>query len=236
MDGCSVLCSQKLKSVGFPFTNGTCWCYSWNPSCEPSWFWSSITSRFPTTLHHYLLPSKSFPATHSTPCDVLIDNILLNQIHLNTVPMRRWLLVSLPPLIIRHHLLSPAGARSKLTIKKKEKKLIKKKKVKSRAVILRVSTLIYLILWFDRITIQLSLMLSKEPKDNYNVWLLIKFSSDKTDMHPSKGAKQNAVMFTTLPRPTLLKECVEIKSSSLIMKKKIPKWLRFKWLFLCDMR
>lgn len=62
-------------------------------------------------------------------------------------------------------------------------------------------------------------MLSKEPKDNYNVWLLIKFSNDKNDMHPSKGAKQNAVMFTTLPRPTLLKECVEIKNSSSIMKK-----------------
>lgn len=131
MDGCSV-CSQKLKSVGFPFTNGTCWCYSWNPSCEPSWFWSSITSRFPTTLHHYLLPSKSFPATHFTPCDVLIDNILLDQIHLNTVPMRRWLPVNLPPLIIRHHPLSAAGARSNLTIKKQEKKgkekVIKKKR------------------------------------------------------------------------------------------------------------
>lgn len=49
-------------------------------------------------------------------------------------------------------------------------------------------------------------------------------------MHPSNGAKQNAVMFTTLPRPTLLKECVEIKSSSLIMKgekKEIPKITSF---------
>lgn len=63
-------------------------------------------------------------------------------------------------------------------------------------------------------------MLSKEPKDNYNVWLLIKSSNDKNDMHPSKGAKQNAVMFTTLPRPTLLKECVEIKGKSLIRRKR----------------
>lgn len=60
-------------------------------------------------------------------------------------------------------------------------------------------------------------MLSKEPKE----CLLINSLNDKNDMHPSKGAKQNAVMFTTLPRPTLLKECVEIKSSSLLMKKKI---------------
>lgn len=39
-------------------------------------------------------------------------------------------------------------------------------------------------------------------------------------------------MFTTLPRPTLLKECVEIKSSSLKMKKKKKNIQNdFKWFF-----
>lgn len=58
-------------------------------------------------------------------------------------------------------------------------------------------------------------MFSTEPKDK-----CMKSSNNKNDMHPSKGAKQNAVMFTTLPRPTLLKECEEIKSRTLIMKQK----------------
>lgn len=54
-------------------------------------------------------------------------------------------------------------------------------------------------------------------------------------MHPSKEAKQNAVMFTTLPRSMLLKECTEIKSRTLIMKKKKKsKMTYFKWLFLCE--
>lgn len=88
--GCYVFCPPKLKPVGFPFTNGTCWCYSSIPSCKPSWFWSSITT--PPFPNHFSplppLPLRAIPSPHTpTPCDVLHDNILLDQTHINSVLM-----------------------------------------------------------------------------------------------------------------------------------------------------
>ncbi len=73
----------KLKSVGFPFTNGTCWCYSSIPSCKPSWFWSFITPPPPFANHFPPLPLPSPLMSHSLathlPRHVMfsIDNILL---------------------------------------------------------------------------------------------------------------------------------------------------------------
>lgn len=95
----------KLKSVGFPFTNGTCWCYSSIPSCKPSWFWSSITPPPPFADHFPPLPLPSPFTSHSLathlPRHVMfsIDNILLDQTHINSVLMPAEEAVSSQPAL-----------------------------------------------------------------------------------------------------------------------------------------
>ncbi len=139
----------KLKSVGFPFTNGTCWCYSSIPSCKPSWFWSFITPPppFATTFHHYLYPPPLWaipsPRTsHAMWCSPLITYYSTRHT-LTLFSCLQWRLLPVNSPSAHNPPPSLTGCRGQaqiITLLLIIKKVKKEKKKKNRQVTLRVFT------------------------------------------------------------------------------------------------
>lgn len=166
----------KLKPVGFPFTNGTCWCYSWIPSCKPSWFWSSITPLPPFANHFPPLPFPSptlraIPSPHHAMwCSPSITYYstrpaltLFSCLQMRRLPVNSPSTHDPPP--------SLTGCRGQAQIIKIIIMFFKMRKKKKKIKEIQTSDsqgvyVVYLTLWSHRTATQLSLKLFKEPKDN----------------------------------------------------------------------
>ncbi len=144
-----------------------------------------------------------------------IDNILLDQTHINSVLMPAMKAVASQLALrswsatIPYRLSGPGPNYKLLLIIKKVKKEKKKKKQTSDSQGVYV---IYLTLWTHRTETQLSLKLFKEPKDNLSCTPIKSSRKKKWQQQKCTQLKEQAKCCNVynVTRPTLLKESVGV--------------------------